>query len=31
MNPKFEMIKRDAYSVTNELIDKLALEYSKGN
>jgi hypothetical protein len=31
MNPTFEMIKRDAYSVTNELIDKLALEYYKDN
>ncbi|MBN8586498.1 MAG: hypothetical protein J0M37_15520 [Ignavibacteria bacterium] len=31
MNPTLEMIKTDSYSITNELIDKFALEYYRDN
>ena len=31
VNPTVDMIKQDSYNVTNELIDKLALEYYKDN
>jgi len=31
VNPSSDMIKSDAFQITNELIDKLALEYYKDN